>query len=175
MKKHRPTLAIAACVLALSACGPKPNEPDSEGDAASLKTREEIAASASTPALAALVVNHARLINADSEPQNWLTHGRNYSEDRFSTLDAINSDNVGELKLAWYHDFDTNRGQEATPIVVDGVMFTTSAWSKVQAFDAVTGDLLWQFDPEAPGEAGAVTTPSGWSGRSSRSGWRSRF
>ena len=155
MKKHRPTLAIAACVLALSACGPKPNEPDSEGDAASLKTREEIAASASTPALAALVVNHARLINADSEPQNWLTHGRNYSEDRFSTLDAINSDNVGELKLAWYHDFDTNRGQEATPIVVDGVMFTTSAWSKVQAFDAVTGDLLWQFDPEAPGEAGA--------------------
>ncbi len=97
-------------------------------------------------------VDHDRLVNADSEPANWLTHGRTYSEERFSPLDQIDASNIGDLKLAWYHDFDTKRGQEATPIVVDGVMYTTSAWSKVQAFNAATGELLWQYDPEVPGE-----------------------
>lgn len=95
----------------------------------------------------------ARIVNADAEPGNWLSHGRNYQETRNSPLDQINTDNVGDLKLAWYEDLDTSRGQEATPIVVDGVMYTTSAWSKVQAFDGVTGKLLWQFDPKVPGEA----------------------
>ena len=58
------------------------------------------------------------------------------------------------LGLAWYLDLDTNRGQEATPLVVDGVMYSTSAWSKVQAIDPATGKLLWQFDPKVPGERG---------------------
>ncbi len=93
-----------------------------------------------------------RLVNADSETQNWLTHGRTYNEQRFSPLNGISDANVGELKLAWFHDFDTQRGQEATPIVIDGMMYTTSAWSKVQAFDAASGELLWQHDPEVPGE-----------------------
>jgi quinohemoprotein ethanol dehydrogenase len=60
---------------------------------------------------------------------------------------------VGGLKLAWSYDLDTNRGQEATPLVVDGVIYTSSAWSKVQALDGVTGKLLWQFDPKVPGQA----------------------
>ena len=94
-----------------------------------------------------------RIVAAENEPQNWLSHGRTYSEQRFSPLAAINSGNVVGLKLAWSYEFDTRRGQEATPLVVDGVMYTTSAWSKVQAIDAVTGKLLWQYDPEVPGES----------------------
>jgi glucose dehydrogenase len=56
------------------------------------------------------------------------------------------------MGLAWSFDLDTSRGQEATPLMVDGVLYTTSAWSKVQAFDARTGALKWQYDPEVPGE-----------------------
>lgn len=99
-------------------------------------------------------VDDARLAAADSEPQNWMTHGRDYAEDRFSPLDSINADTVGKLSLAWYHDLDTDRGQEATPIIVDGVLYTTSAWSKVFAFDAATGKPLWSYDPEVPGRTG---------------------
>ena len=46
----------------------------------------------------------------------------------------------------------TNRAQESTPIVVDGIMFLTSSWSKVFAIDAVSGETVWSFDPEVPGE-----------------------
>lgn len=93
-----------------------------------------------------------RIINADREPHNWLSHGRSYDEARYSPLDQIDQNNVGKLGLAWFYDLDTSRGQEATPLVVDGVLYTSSAWSKVQAFDAVSGGLLWQFDPKVPGE-----------------------
>jgi len=96
-------------------------------------------------------IDDARIAGADAEPHNWLAHGRTWSEQRFSPLDQVNDGNVGELGLAWYVDLDTNRGQEATPIVVDGVLYSTSAWSKVQAVDARTGRLLWQYDPEVPG------------------------
>ena len=96
-------------------------------------------------------VDAKRVANADDEPENWLAHGRTNSEQRFSPLEQINAGTVGELGLAWYTDLDTTRGQEATPIVVDGVLYSTSAWSKVQAVDAKTGRLLWQYDPEVPG------------------------
>ena len=96
-------------------------------------------------------VTAARLGNPDAEPQNWLTTGRDYGDSRFSALKGINAANAGRLGLAWYYDLDTNRGQEATPVVADGVMYSTSAWSKVQALDAATGHLLWQFDPKVPG------------------------
>ena len=64
-------------------------------------------------------------------PATGSRHGRTYDEQRFSPLKQINADNVGTLGLAWSLDLDTNRGQEATPLVVDGVMYSTSAWSKV--------------------------------------------
>lgn len=99
-------------------------------------------------------MDDARLAAAADETGSWLTHGGTYEEQRYSRLDAINDGNVGKLGLAWSHAFDTNRGQEATPIVADGVLYTTSAWSKVYAFDAKTGTLLWEHDPEVPGETG---------------------
>jgi quinohemoprotein ethanol dehydrogenase len=100
------------------------------------------------------VVDEARLLAAADNPDDWVTHGGTYEEQRFSRLDQITADNVGQLGLAWSHEFDTNRGQEATPIVVDGVLYTTTAWSKVFAFNATTGEQLWSYDPEVPGEAG---------------------
>jgi PQQ-dependent dehydrogenase (methanol/ethanol family) len=99
-------------------------------------------------------VDSARILAADSEPGNWLSYGRTYSEQRFSPLAKINQSNIRNLGLAWFLDLDTHRGQEATPLVIDGVMYSTSAWSKVQAIDARTGKLLWQYDPKVPGETG---------------------
>ncbi|RLU00143.1 PQQ-dependent dehydrogenase, methanol/ethanol family [Ketobacter sp.] len=100
-------------------------------------------------------VDGERILNADSEPNNWLAHGRTYDESRFSPLDQINTDNVHQLGLAWSFDFNSNRGLEATPIVVDGIMFSTAAWSKVYAHDARNGTLLWEYDPQVPKAWGA--------------------
>ena len=96
-------------------------------------------------------VDAARIVAASNNSADWLTHGRTYDEQRFSPLARIHQDNVGELKLAWYFDLDTTRGQEATPLVIDGVMYVTSAWSKVFALDARTGRELWRFDPKVEG------------------------
>ena len=97
-------------------------------------------------------VNGQRILHADSEPGNWLTHGRTYTETRFSPLKQINDRNIDQLGLAWHFDLDTHRGQEATPLVVDGVMYFTTAWSKVVALNAATGALLWKYDPQVPPE-----------------------
>jgi len=106
------------------------------------------------PAASASGVTDERLVNANQDSQDWLTHGRTYSEQRFSPLKQITDQNVSRLGLAWSYDLDTRRGQEATPIVVDGVMYFTSAWSKVFAVNAATGAQLWSYDPKVPGETG---------------------
>jgi PQQ-dependent dehydrogenase (methanol/ethanol family) len=95
-----------------------------------------------TPAVGA-----ARLLAADTEPGSWMSYGRTYSEQRFSPLDQIDTETVSNLGLAWSFDLETKRGIEATSIVVDGVMYTTSAWSIVHALDARTGKPLWRYDP----------------------------
>lgn len=97
-------------------------------------------------------VDGEALLNAGNDGANWITYGRTYDEQRFSPLDQINTANVGELGLAWFADMDTARGQEATPLVIDGKLYLTTAWSKVKAYDGVTGALLWEYDPEVPGE-----------------------
>lgn len=85
---------------------------------------------------------------ANVSPGDWLAHGRTWSEQRFSPLEDINAETINNLSLAWYVDLPESRGQEASPIIVDGVMYTTAAWSVVYALDAVTGEELWRFDPE---------------------------
>jgi alcohol dehydrogenase (cytochrome c)/quinohemoprotein ethanol dehydrogenase len=100
-------------------------------------------------------VSDAQIVKAESQPENWLTYGRTYSEQRFSPLQSINDKNAGRLGLAWDFDLDTDRGQEATPIVVDGVMYFSTAWSKVFALNAATGARLWSYDPEVPPQWGA--------------------
>jgi PQQ-dependent dehydrogenase (methanol/ethanol family) len=135
----RISLAIFSTVFSIAGC-------QSDGPAATEEPQAEV-----SPETRTAWVDGARIANADAEPGNWLAHGRTWSEQRFSPLNQINESNVSELQLAWYTDLDTNRGQEATPIVVDGILYSTSAWSKVQAVDAKTGRLLWQYDPEVPG------------------------
>ncbi len=115
-------------LLALAACGGETKAP--------LK------------AITAAEVDGAAIIAADQRPEIWISHGRNYSEQRYSPLKLIDTTNVKDLGLAWTSELDTNRGMESTPIVVDGVMYVTSAWSVVYAYDAKTGERKWKFDPE---------------------------
>lgn len=97
-------------------------------------------------------VNEDSIIGSKNDGQEWLSHGRTYDEQRFSELNQINTENIDRLGVAWFTDLDSNRGHEATPIVSDGVMFTTGSWSVVYAHNALTGELLWKFDPQVPKE-----------------------
>src|SRR6188474_1321960 len=99
-------------------------------------------------------VDDARLRAAENEPESWLTYGGTYSEQRYSRLAQIDANNVEQLGLAWYFDTKLPRGHEATPIVVDGVIYTTGSWSVVFAVDARTGKLLWRHDPKVPRATG---------------------
>src|SRR5579871_485904 len=80
----------------------------------------------------------------------WPSYGRTSNEQRFSPLTEIDEHSVSRLGLSWSYDLGTLRGLESTPIVHDGVMYVTSAWSLVYAFDARTGRLRWTFDPHVP-------------------------
>ena len=103
---------------------------------------------------AAAAVDSTRLDHADQDAGNWLTYGRTYSEQRYSPLNRITPDNVTHVGLAWFADLDTDRGQEATPLVIDGVMYVSTAWSMVKAYDAASGKLLWSYDPQVPRRLG---------------------
>jgi len=103
--------------------------------------------------LATEAIDDAALANADSNHNDWITHGRNYQEDRFSRLDQINKTNLGELGLAWTLNLGTKRGIQATPLVVDGIMFLTGPWNIVYAVNTRTGELIWKYDPELSHES----------------------
>lgn len=95
--------------------------------------------------------------SADIADRNvdWPLLGNDAGEKRFSKLELITPENVSTLGVAWLADIDARslRGVEATPIVVDGVMYVSGPWSVVMALDAKTGAKLWSFDPEVPGAA----------------------
>jgi quinohemoprotein ethanol dehydrogenase len=96
-------------------------------------------------------VSDARLAGAGRDADSWLTNGRTYDEQRYSPLTDIDAGNVGRLGLAWEASLESNDfGVEATPLVADGVLYVTSTWSRVYAFDAATGRRLWAFDPKVP-------------------------
>jgi quinohemoprotein ethanol dehydrogenase len=97
-------------------------------------------------------VSDARLRDAINEPGQWLSYGGTLDEQRFSRLTQINTDNVDKLGLAWFADYDTNLQQEGSPLMIDGVLYVSTAWSRVYAYDAVTGEQLWRFNPRVPGE-----------------------
>lgn len=94
------------------------------------------------------------LLASGGDGRDWAMTGFNYSEARFSPLTQVNAGNVKQLGLAWFADMPDARGQEATPVVVDGKLFVTGPWSKVFAFDAATGKPLWQYDPKVDREKG---------------------
>ncbi len=126
--------ALAAILMLAAGCG-APQTEQAEQTAAPV---------AQGPA----AVDGARIRNADAAPGDWLTIGRTYDESYYSPLDLIGEHNVAELGLAWFHDLETFRGVEATPLAIDGVLYVISAWNITYAFDGATGELLWTFDPE---------------------------
>jgi quinohemoprotein ethanol dehydrogenase len=95
-------------------------------------------------------VDDARLAAASADPASWLTHGRTWSEERFSPLDQIGEGNVASLAPAWVYATGETRGHEATPLVAGGVLYTTLPWSIVVALDAATGRERWRHDPAVP-------------------------
>ena len=99
-------------------------------------------------------VDEARLKASAQEPQNWLALGRDRSGAYYSPLSDINEHNVKRLGFAWDYNLGTYRGQEANPIVVDGVMYTSGTWGYVYALNAATGREVWKFDPKVHGQAG---------------------
>jgi quinohemoprotein ethanol dehydrogenase len=94
------------------------------------------------------MLDNQRLVHANDEQGNWLSYGRTYDEKRFSPLTQINDNNVQKLGLAWHFNTNHSRGLEGTPIVINGVMYSTGAWSVVYALDAKTGEQLWSYDPQ---------------------------
>ena len=87
----------------------------------------------------------------DPDPADWIMWRRNYASWGYSPLDQINRDNVGDLELAWAWAMINGR-QETTPIVYDGIMYLHNQGDVVQALDAATGDLIWQYSRDLPGE-----------------------
>lgn len=79
---------------------------------------------------------------------NWPNHNGALDEGAYSPLDQINTGNISRLGLAWHLDLPDERMLEATPIAVDGVIYFTGSYAAVYAADAVTGKLLWKYDPQ---------------------------
>jgi len=134
MKRTLPSLtrvAVAGLSLAavLAACSKAPDA----ADAAPVPTGR---------------VEAGRLAAIDQEPGQWLTSGRDAGKTFYSPLDQINAETVSRLGFAWQFETGTNRGMQATPIVVDGVMYTSGVAGRVYALDAATGEALWRFEPQ---------------------------
>ena len=122
-KRNIATLLLSAAALILSSWG-----------AVALQTRR---------------VDDKSLKNAGKAGEEWLTVGMNYAEQRYSPLKAINAANVGRLVLAWSYELGDGGGQqEATPLVINGVIYGITNWSVAFALDARTGKELWRYDPE---------------------------
>jgi quinohemoprotein ethanol dehydrogenase len=94
------------------------------------------------------------ILAADHMQGDWPTAGRDAEGSYHSPLAAINAGNIGELGFAWQYPLGTTRGLEATPLVVDGVLFTSGNWGRVYALDAATGRELWTFIPRIDGQWG---------------------
>ena len=99
-------------------------------------------------------VTYQRLLNADKEPQNWLTFSGSYLGARYSTLDQITPANAQNLELKWVFQTQSLQRMEATPLVVDGIMYVSQPPNDVVALDAKTGHVFWVYDYRIPPTAG---------------------
>ncbi len=100
--------------------------------------------------LSIVACKKSNLSTAVGDAADWTMYGRTYDEQRFSPLNQINEQNVSKLGLVWSRELGTTRGLEATPLVSNGVIYTTGEWSVAYALDAKTGEILWTFDPKVP-------------------------
>src|SRR5471030_1180633 len=141
------TRPLAATLLAgLCACSPGATPPAPA--TASPPTT-------ASPTTASLLVNAAAVDAkrlAIRESDQWLTPGGDSSGSYYSPLKDIDAGNVAKLGFAWSYDLGTNRGQESTPLVIDGVMYASSNFGRVYALDAASGKELWTYDPHIDGQ-----------------------
>jgi PQQ-dependent dehydrogenase (methanol/ethanol family) len=114
------------------------------------------AAKGSSAHIAATIqrVDGAFMLANDAKTPDWPSYGLDYAETRFSRLNQINAANVKDLGLVWSYNLESTRGVEATPLVVDGIMYVTASWSVVHAVDVRSGKRIWTFDPQVSKEAG---------------------
>jgi quinohemoprotein ethanol dehydrogenase len=89
-----------------------------------------------------------RQLDAPAQIGDWQSPGRGWDENHYSPLDQINDRNVQNLGLAWYDDLETFRGVQASPLVIDGVLYNESIYNVVTAYDGKTGRKLWTYDPK---------------------------
>ncbi|MDA0280283.1 MAG: alcohol dehydrogenase (cytochrome c) [Pseudohongiellaceae bacterium] len=113
-----------------------------------VQAQEEPFQTVITPAFSP--VTWERLVNAESEPENWMMYSGTLDSQRYSRLDQINTDNVTELEMKWSYQIPVIDRAETVPTVVDGVMFITEAPSNLTAVDARTGRVYWRYDHELP-------------------------
>jgi quinohemoprotein ethanol dehydrogenase len=110
------------------------------------------AAKAKAAAHPAAKVDGASIRANAKHTREWPTIGLDHAETRYSRLSKVHAGNVKELGLVWSYNLESTRGVEATPLVVDGVMYQTASWSIVHAIDVRTGKRLWVYDPKVPKE-----------------------
>jgi alcohol dehydrogenase (cytochrome c) len=106
-----------------------------------------------TPAVASAQSPPTDLQTLSHDDRQWVMAAKDYANTRFSGLDQINTGNVGQLKLAWTFSVGPDRGQEAVPLVVNGIMYVVAPYAgpfpnRVFALDATTGDLKWWYAPK---------------------------
>ena len=105
-------------------------------------------------------VSSDRLLNAADEPENWLNYSATYDNNRYSRLDRITRDNVTSLEIKWIWQARSLEKFEATPLVVDGILYTVQAPNDIVAMDAATGRVFWTYHyenlPEARACCGSV-------------------
>lgn len=119
-------------------------------------------------------VTAERLLAAADDTANWLTHGRDYREQRHVSLTQINDDNIGELGLAWTVELPTTDGFSATPLVIDGTIYMSTAFANVFAIDARTGEIRWHHNPLVDPSAGFMNS---WVSRINRgvAAWKDKI
>ncbi len=88
----------------------------------------------------------AMLLNAASNPKEWLMYGHDYSNDRYSGLDQVNASTVASLVPRWIFQTGIVASFETTPVVYNGVMYVTTAYNHLFALNARTGKLIWRYD-----------------------------
>ena len=101
------------------------------------------------------------LLAEGSGGKDWPTYGGLSDEQHFSSLDQINTANVGRLGLAWAVDLPVTANPSTAPIAIDGVIYMSYGYSVVYAFDAISGQQLWSYDPKVTEVAG-LRMRNGW-------------
>lgn len=118
-------------------------------------------------------VSYERLLRAGAEPHNWLTYSGTYSGHRYSALDQITPQNVRDLELKWVFQARSLEKFEATPLVIDSVMYTVQPPNDIVAIDAATGRVFWVYRISRRRWRGcaAAASTAGWRFSTTRSSW----